>query len=187
MGKRVCPWWLGYFLASPLRRLFSDDPHRLLAPYVRPGMKVLEPGPGMGYFTLELARLAGASGRVVAVEIQPKMLRRLKRRAQRAGLAERIQERLGTPTLMGLAEVAGQIDFTLAVAVVHEMPDPFAFFAEVAAASKPEAQVLFAEPTGHVQPAEFEAELAAAGRAGFVLLKRPAVRGCHAALLRKAA
>ena len=187
MGKRVCPWWLGYFLASPLRRLFSDDPHRLLAPYIRPGMTVLEPGPGMGYFTLELARLVEASGRVVTVEIQPKMLRRLMRRAERAGLAGRIQGRLGTPVLMGLCDVAGKIDFTLAFAVVHEMPDPSAFFTEVAAASKPQAQVLFAEPSGHVKPTEFEAELAAAWRAGFVLLQRPAVRGCHAALLRKAA
>ncbi len=187
MAKRVCPWWLGYFLVSPVRRLFSDDPRRLLAPYVRPGMMVLEPGPGMGYFTLELARLAGASGRVLAVDIQPRMLRRLQRRAERAGLGARIQARLGTPVLMGLAEVAGRIDFTLAFAVVHEMPDASGFFAEVAAASKPEAQLLFAEPSGHVQPAEFEAEIADAARAGFVVVERPAVRGCHAALLRKAA
>lgn len=187
MGKRVCPWWLGYFLASPLRRLFSDDPHRLLQPYVRPGMTVLEPGPGMGYFTLELARLVDASGRVVAVDIQARMLRRLIGRAERAGLAQRIQGRLGTSVLMGLADIAGQIDFTLAFAVVHEMPDASAFFAEVAAASRPEAQVLFAEPSGHVTPAEFEAELAAAERAGFTLAERPPVRGCHAALLRKAA
>ena len=33
----------------------------------------------MGFFTLELARLVGARGRVVAVDIQAKMLERLKR------------------------------------------------------------------------------------------------------------
>ena len=73
MAHRVCPWWLGYLLASPLRRLMQD-PVKVVAPYVREGMTVLEPGPGMGFFTLELARLVGPSGRVVAVDIQPRML-----------------------------------------------------------------------------------------------------------------
>ncbi len=54
-NEKVCPWWAGYFLASPLRQLFQD-PAKILAPYVREGMTVLEPGPGMGFFTLELAR-----------------------------------------------------------------------------------------------------------------------------------
>jgi len=71
MSHTVCPWWLGYVLASPLRRLFLD-PVKLLSPYVQAGMTVLEPGPGMGFFTLELARLVGPAGRVVAVDIQPK-------------------------------------------------------------------------------------------------------------------
>ena len=69
MGKRVCPWWLGYLLASRIRRWISDDPRKLLAPYVREGMTVFEPGPGMGYFTVELARLVGPVGRVVAVDV----------------------------------------------------------------------------------------------------------------------
>lgn len=83
--QRVYPWWLGYLLVSPLRRL-SQNPGKVLAPYVREGMTVLEPGRGMGFFTLELARLVGPSGRVVAVDIQPRMLAGLRRRAARAGL-----------------------------------------------------------------------------------------------------
>jgi len=51
------------------------------------------------------------------------------------------------------------IDFTLAFAVVHEFPDPGHFFAEVAAASKPGAALLLAEPKGHVKLANFDAEL----------------------------
>ena len=80
MAHRVCPWWLGYFLLSPFRRL-GQNPENILAPFVQDGMTVLEPGPGMGFFTLELSRKVGASGRVVAVDIQPRMLDRLKRRA----------------------------------------------------------------------------------------------------------
>jgi len=72
-GHGVCPWWIGYLLASPLRRL-QCDPAALLAPYVREGVAVLEPGPGMGFFTLELARRVGPTGRVIAVDIQPRMI-----------------------------------------------------------------------------------------------------------------
>lgn len=50
MAKRICPWWLGYVLASPLRR-WIQDPAAIIGPYVREGMTVLEPGPGMGFFT----------------------------------------------------------------------------------------------------------------------------------------
>jgi ubiquinone/menaquinone biosynthesis C-methylase UbiE len=39
----------------------------------------------MGFFTLELARMVGAAGRVVAVDVQPKMISRLKRRLAKAG------------------------------------------------------------------------------------------------------
>jgi len=81
MALRVCPWWIGYLLASPLRRRLGQDPVKILSPYVREGMTVLEPGPGMGFFTIPLARLVGPSGRVIAVDLQPKMIESLKRRA----------------------------------------------------------------------------------------------------------
>lgn len=182
MAHRVCPWWLGYVLVSPLRRLMMD-PRKLLATYVKEGITVLEPGPGMGFFTLELARLVGSSGRVIAVDIQPKMLSRLKQRASRAGVLDRIDVRLAAPDSMRLSHLAGAVDFTLAFAVAHEMPDAAQFFVQVAAASKPGSRLFFAEPAGHVSAKEFDAEMDAAARAGFVLVDRPAVRRSHTALL----
>jgi hypothetical protein len=52
----ICPWWVGYFLISSIRRLIQD-PVPILTPYVRAGMTVLEPGPGMGFFNLSLPAL----------------------------------------------------------------------------------------------------------------------------------
>ena len=184
MQGRVCPWWLGYFLASPLRR-WMEDPARLLAPYVRDGMTVLEPGPGMGFFTLELARLVGPAGRVVAPEIQPRMIAGLKRRAARAGLADRVETRRVPPDTLGVDDMAARVDFALVYAVVHEMPDPAHFFKETAATLKPGGRLLLAEPSGHVKTAEFEAELALAEQAGLKVAERPAIRRSHAALLVK--
>ncbi len=184
MSHRVCPWWLGYFLACPLRR-FMQDPAKLLAPYVRQGMTVLEPGPGMGFFTLDLARLVGPTGHVTTVDIQPKMISALKRRVAKAGLLARVDLRLAAPESLGIANLAGKVDFTLAFALVHEMPAAQTFFNEVAAASKPGATVLLAEPSGHVKNGDFDAELQAAAQSGFAVADRPTIKRSHAAVLRK--
>lgn len=84
MAHRVCPWWIGYYLASPIRRWLTK-PEPIIAPYVEPGFTVWEPGPGMGFFTLPLAEMVGDYGRVVAVDLQSKMIGRLKRRAEKPG------------------------------------------------------------------------------------------------------
>ncbi len=184
MGQRVCPWWLGYFLASPLRR-FLENPGPILKPYIREGMTVLEPGPGMGFFTLELARLVGPSGRIIAVDVQERMLSGLKRRARRAGLLDRIDSRLVPPDSMHLYNLTGTVDFTLAYAMVHELPSAGPFFSEVAMASKDGARMLVVEPSGHVSPHDFDQEIKAARAAGFKLLDTPQISRNRAALFVK--
>jgi len=185
MAKRVCPWWLGYLLSCPLRNLVQD-PGKILGSYLREGMTVFEPGPGMGFFTLELARRVGASGRVVVADIQPKMLDRLRRRAGKAGLLDRLVVRLASPESMNVSDLVGQVDFALGFAVVHEMPDMISFFKETAQVLKSGASLLLAEPTGHVSATQFENELAAAAQAGLKITGRPAVPRSRAALLKKA-
>ena len=184
MPHRVCPWWLGYFLLNPIRR-WRQNPAKILDAYVRPGMTVLEPGPGMGFFTLDLLRMVGTSGKVVAVDLQPKMLARLRRRAAKAGVLDHLDARLASPESMPLADLTGSVDFTLAFAVVHEFPDTADFFRQVAAASKPGAVLLLAEPKGHVKSKKFDEELKAADDCGFRLKSRPAISGSHTALLSK--
>ena len=180
----VCPWWLGYFLISPLRRR-SQDPAAILAPWIHEGMTVLEPGPGMGWFTLELARLAGPAGRVVAVDIQPRMLDSVKRRAAKRGLADRVETRLARPDSLGVADLASAFDFVLAFAMVHERPSAARFFVECAAALRPGGSLLLAEPKGHVKASVFAAELEAAAAAGLNVASRPEIARCHSALLRR--
>ncbi len=185
MSHRVCPWWLGYLLASPVRRLLQD-PARILAPHVRDGMTVLEPGPGMGFFTLELARRVGPDGRVVAIDVQPRMLAGLRRRAARAGLSSRIEVRQARPDSLGLEDLAGRVDLVLAFAVVHELPAAERFFAEVRPTLAPGGTVLVAEPAGHVKARDFEETLAAAAHAGFRREPGPAIARSLTAVLRAA-
>ncbi len=184
MADRVCPWWIGYLIASPIRRLVQD-PHRILSPYVKPGMTVVEPGPGMGFFTIELARLVGPAGRVVAVDIQPRMLARQRRRAARAGVADRIETRVVQPASLGLEDLGGAADLVLAFAMVHEFRDDDRFFRQVAAALRPGGTLLLVEPAGHVKDDHFARELESAARAGLTEVERPSIRRSRTALLRK--
>lgn len=186
MAERVCPWWLGYFLAGPVRRWMTEKPEHLLGPYLRAGMTVLEPGPGMGFFTLPMARMVGPNGRIVAVDIQPQMLRGLRRRAENKKLSTRIDTRLASADRLGLEDLEGAADFALLFAVVHEVPSAQSLFRAVAAALRPGGVVLFAEPRGHVKPAKFEEELDAARAAGLEPVGRPTVRRSLAAVLKKA-
>jgi len=139
----------------------------------------------MGFFTVELACQVGASGRVVAVDVQPRMIAGLKRRLANAGLLERTDARLAPSDSLGVQDLQGEVDFALAMAVVHEMPSSSRFFAEVAQAMKPGATLLLAEPSGHVKKDAFEAELQDAAAAGLELTGRPVIRRSQAALLTK--
>jgi len=184
MAERVCPWWMGYLLVSPMRR-WSEKPELLLAPHLREGMTVLEPGPGMGFFTLPMSRMVGPAGRIFAIDIQAKMLESLRRRALKAGTSERIDTRLAQPDSLGINDLNNCVDFVLAFAVVHELPSPAVFFREAAAAMKTGALMLFAEPAGHVTPEKFQAEIEAACAAGLEVTAQPVIRRNHAAILRK--
>ncbi len=184
MAPRVCPWWVGYLLVSPLRRLLHN-PDTILAGFVTPGMTVLEVGPAMGFFTLPLASLVGPSGRVVCVDVQERMLQALLKRARAAQLTDRLVTRVCGSASLGLDDFTGGIDFALAFAVVHEMPDPPRFFADLAQLLRSDARCLVAEPRGHVAAPAFEATLATAWQAGLGLVARPAIRRCRAAVLQK--
>jgi ubiquinone/menaquinone biosynthesis C-methylase UbiE len=178
----VCPWWLGYFLVSPVRR-WMQNPEKILKPFVAEGMVVIEPGCGMGFFTLEIARLVGPRGKVVAVDLQPKMLAALQRRARKGGVIDRIDARLADPDTLHVDDLAGKVDFGLVFAVVHELRDEGRFFSEMQRVLRPDGRVLVAEPKGHVTAAKFRASMEAASRLGFRMTEGPAISGSRTAVL----
>jgi ubiquinone/menaquinone biosynthesis C-methylase UbiE len=186
MAHRVCPWWLGYALINPLRR-WREQPREILAGLVRDGMIVVEPGCGMGFFTLELARMVGPGGRVVALDVQPRMLAGLRRRAAKAGLADVIDARLVGPDRLGIDDLAGTADAAVALHVVHEVQDQRAFLGELAAALRPGGRLLVVEPAGHVTGEEFAATLAAAAASGLSRVEAPARGRSLEALFQKPA
>jgi len=78
-------------------KLFQN-PERYSDAYVKPGWTVLDVGPGMGYFTIPLAKLVGVTGKVIAADLQQQMLDGIQHRAIKAGVQERIQLHLTRQT-----------------------------------------------------------------------------------------
>jgi ubiquinone/menaquinone biosynthesis C-methylase UbiE len=183
-AQRVCPWWLGYLLASPVRKL-QYNPRTILAPYVKQGMTVLDFGSAMGFFSIPLAQMVGPTGKVICVDMQEKMLARLKKRARKAGVSAQIETRLCAQNSFGLEPLAGKIDFVLLFAVVHEVPAREALFAALASVLKAGATLLVAEPKGHVSAENFARTLAVAKEHGFAEAGTPHISRSRAVLLQK--
>jgi len=184
MADRVCPIWVGYFLSSPVRKLFQN-PKKILGPYVKEGMKVLDIGCAMGFFSLPLAEMVGRNGRIICVDIQEKMIKSLEKRAQKARLSDRIETRICHDDSLDLDDLKEEIDFALASAVVHEVPDSSIFFSQICQTIKPTGRFLVAEPKGHVSEKDFEITISVAEQNGFSVIDSPQISRSRAVLLAK--
>ena len=184
MNNPVCPWYVGYLLANPLRRLIHH-PEKIFGPYVKAGMSVLEVGPGMGFFSLPLARLVGEYGHVVCVDVQERMIRALKQRAAKAGLLDRIESRVCTSTSLQVDDLAQEMDLALAVAVVHEVPDAKHLLVEIHRSLKHQGVLILSEPAGHVTADEFARTCSTAEGVGFAVLGSLKIRQSHSVVLAK--
>ncbi len=181
--EHVCPVWMGKLMVSPLRKLYQN-PKRILSPYLNQGMKVVEIGPGLGYFSLPIAKIIGDKGRLYCVDIQEGMLAGLKRRAKKAKLAN-IETILSTKDSFGLGGLKDDIDFAFLFAVVHEVPNRQILFDQVAAVLKPKGTVLFAEPNRHVSEEQFNSSVGIAKMNGLKAKEKIKIKGSHAILLEK--
>jgi ubiquinone/menaquinone biosynthesis C-methylase UbiE len=171
-GLHICPWWFGYTFDNPLRRLFHD-PAAMLAGLVGEGDTVADIGCGLGYFSIGLAGIVGRGGKVIAIDVQPEMIERARRRAERRGVADVIEFRVCAPDRLGLAE---RLDFALAFWMLHEVPRQSALLAEVRSALEPGGRLLIVEPKGHVGRERFDASVRRAIAAGFEVAPGPPVR-----------
>lgn len=161
--NRVCPVERAGHLDSRLRR-WLQRPRRMLSQYLEPGMHVLDLGCGPGFFTVEMARLVGPEGRVLAADLQQGMLDKVRDSLAGTGLEGRVQLHRCEEDRIG---VAGPLDFALAYYVVHEIPDQGKLFAELASVLRPQAALVVVEPPFHVTRKAFAAMVENARAAGF--------------------
>ena len=182
MANHICPWWMGYLLANPLRKIIQN-PTRILSPYIQSNMKVLDIGCGMGFFTIPMAKLVGDTGKVYGVDIQYKMLKGLKKRAYKAGVIHCLETIECDKNSLGLEALKSQINFVLLFAVVHEVPDPKRAIEEVLSVLTPNGCILFSEPSSHVSAKQFKVSVAIAQQSGLKVSEKLNIRNSHSVLL----
>ncbi len=130
-----CPTWLGWLVEfnNPFAEGISARAivGRL---NLQPGMKVLDVGCGPGRLTIPIAEQIGPQGEVVAIDIQPGMLRRAREKAQAANLNNiRFLQAAAGEGKLGYS----QYDRALLVTVLGEIPDRQAALKEILDALKP--------------------------------------------------
>ena len=175
----MCPHQMAFTLDNWIRRLFQN-PVKLLAEYIEEGDVVVDMGCGPGFFSIDMAKMAGDGGRVIAVDLQAAMLNRVKKKAARHSVADRMTYHQCRTDGIGLSCAA---DFILAFYMVHETPDPRRFFAETKSMLKAGGKLLVVEPKMHVSQASFESMVADAALAGLQAVDFPTGKGGRAVLL----
>jgi SAM-dependent methyltransferase len=164
-------WWRKHPSACPYsQRFWVEAPHplitrarlrRVLDP--RPGERVLEVGPGTGYYTLDLADWAGPEGRVDIFDIQREMLDHTLGRARERGLTN-VHDAEGDARALPYPDEA--FDAAVLVATLGEVADQDAALRELARVLRPGGRLVVGELAGDphfVTPGSLRRRAGAAG------------------------
>jgi ubiquinone/menaquinone biosynthesis C-methylase UbiE len=108
---------------NPMRRLFGrfENPQEHIEPYVANGQVVADLGCGSGYYTLALAECVGPEGRVYAVDLNEKAIRKLEEKAGERGYHNIEPHASSADDLSFIKD--GSVDFVLANGLLCSMPN----------------------------------------------------------------
>ena len=109
---------------------------------LRPGMVVADIGAGTGYLSRRMAPAVMPAGRILAVDVQPQMVRLLQEAVRQSGL-QQIEPRLGADDDVKLPPAT--VDLALMVDVYHELAWPHEVLASIVRALKPGGLLVFVE------------------------------------------
>ncbi len=128
MGGRggPCPASLGWLVDNPLRRRYMRPVLGRVG--LCPGETALELGPGPGAFTVEAARQLGPGGRLIAVDIQPKMIARVQKKVREEGLSN-VETHVASAHELPIPDAI--VDRAFLVTVLAEIPDPVRALREI--------------------------------------------------------
>jgi ubiquinone/menaquinone biosynthesis C-methylase UbiE len=146
-------WWRKHPSACPYsQRFWVEAPHpfitrarlrEALAP--APGSRVLEVGPGTGYYALPVAIWLGPDGRLDVVDVQQEMLDHTLRRAAEEGISNISGVRADARD-MPFAD--DSFDAAYLVTVLGEIPDQTAALRELRRVVKPDGPIVVGELFG---------------------------------------
>lgn len=139
----ACPYGQRFWVEAPHPVITRERLRSVLRP--EPGERVLEIGPGVGYYTLDIAEWVGTEGRVEIFDLQQEFLDHTSTRAQERGLANVV------PTQGDATELPYEdhsVDAVVLTAVLGEIPDQLAALREIRRVLKPSGRLVVGELFG---------------------------------------
>ena len=140
--KFPIPEFLANLIDNPLRRRLQPPDATAIRHGIEPGMTVLEIGPGNGRYSMAAARRIGPRGRLHTIDIEPKMIERVQRRAAAEGVTN-IEARVASA--YNLPYPDGFFDLIYMIAVTGEIPDPVRALREFSRVLKPTGTMAVSE------------------------------------------
>jgi ubiquinone/menaquinone biosynthesis C-methylase UbiE len=139
----ACPYGQRFFVEAPHPLITRDRLRQILEP--KPGERVLEVGPGTGYYTLDLAEWVGPDGTVEIFDIQQEMLDHTMERVRERGISN-VHPTLGDARSLPYAD--DSFDAAALTAVLGEVPDPDTALREINRVLKPGGRLIVGELFG---------------------------------------
>ena len=141
-SKFPMPEFMADLVDNPLRRRLQPPYKTAVRHGLEPGMTVLEVGPGSGTYTMGAARRIGKRGKLVTIDIEPKMIERVRQRAELEGV-ENIEARVAD--VYDLPFEDGKFDVVYMIAVIGEIPEPVRAMQEFHRVLSPSGTLVFSE------------------------------------------
>jgi precorrin-6B methylase 2 len=112
---------------------------------IKPGQTIADLGAGSGYYSFRIAPLVGPTGKVLAIDIEPRMLDAIAERARRehVGNVATVRSSAQDPHL-----APGSVDLLFMVDVYHELEYPYEMMTKVRAGLKRGGRVALIEYRG---------------------------------------
>ncbi|WP_145954996.1 methyltransferase domain-containing protein [Thermococcus sp. 5-4] len=144
LGRGVCPYQLSFILDSPFRRLILSPQRLADRLHLKEDSRVLEIGPGSGYFSVEVARRI-PHGHLELFDIQQEMLEKAHHKIESAGL-NNVGFTRGDAVDLPFDE--GEFDVVFLVAVLGEVSDPEACLRSIYKVLRPSGLLSITEQPG---------------------------------------
>lgn len=139
----ACPYGQRFWVEAPHPVITRDRLRTVLRP--ASGERVLEIGPGTGYYTLEMAEWVAPDGTVEIFDLQQEFLDHVMQRAAERGLTNVVPTR-GDATALPYDDAS--IDAVVLTAVLGEIPDPVAALREIHRVLQPSGRLVVGELFG---------------------------------------
>jgi protein-L-isoaspartate O-methyltransferase len=163
----ACPYGQRFWVEAPHPVITRERLRSVLRP--EPGERVLEIGPGVGYYTLDMAAWVGPEGAIEIFDLQQEFLDHTMGRAAERGLANVV------PTqgdAMDLPYEDASMDAVVLTAVLGEIPDPLAALRQIRRVLKPGGRLVVGELFGDPHFTTQASLGRQAGEAGLALQER---------------